>query len=243
MKRMKCMILSLWIALVIFLFNSCINDEGYSLDDVWYSIATIRTEEEGATPYWLTLDSGTSLWPAATNFPWYKPKDKQRAIIMYTILSDEYSGYDHAIKILDIKNILTKPIAENLGEENDSIYGTDAVEIAEMWIGDGFLNVVFEFNYGGNEVHFINLIENDNENTPYFYEFRHHAYNDRERYRRKGIVAFDFSTVDTQGEEVELTIQVNTFDGTKDYIIKYHSDNNPNVQNRNYSPDNFMEIK
>ena len=243
MKRKKYMMLSLWITLIICLFNSCNNDEGYSLDDAWYSIATIHAEGYGATSYWLTLDSGTSLWPVATNIPGYDAKDKQRAIVLYTILSDEFSGYDHAIKILDIKGILTKPIVEDLYEENDSIYGTDPADIAEMWIGDGFLNIVFEFNYGGDTVHFINLIENVHVNTPYFYEFRHHAYNDSERYRRKGIVAFDLSSVNTNGEEIELTIQVNTFDGTKDFKIKYNSLKNPTVQNRTVSMDNFVDIK
>ena len=244
MRWMKCIRLSLWIALTICLLNSCNNDEGYSLDDAWYSIATIRTEGYGATSYWLTLDSGTSLWPVATNIPWYNPKDKQRAYVMYTILSDEFSGFDHAVKILEIKSILTKPIAENLGEDNDETYGTDPVEISEMWIGDGFLNIVFEFNYGGEETHFINLIENGGANTPYFYEFRHNAYNDSERYRKKGIVAFDLSAVDTEGREVELTIQVNTFNGTKEYAIKYnHSVQNANGQNRNYSMENFAEIE
>jgi len=243
MKRMKCIMLSLWIALTICLFNSCNSDEGYSLDDAWYSIATIRTEGYGATSYWLTLDSGTSLWPVATNVPAYNPKDKQRAFVVYTILSDEFSGYNHAIKILDIKGILTKPIVENLGVENDSIYGTDPVNISEMWIGDDYLNIIFEFNYGGEETHFINLLENGNVDTPYFFEIRHNAYNDGERYLRKGIVAFDLSTVDTKGEEVELTIQVNTFNGTKEYTIAYqNSVNHSTGQNRNYSMENFAEI-
>ena len=243
MKRMKSMMLSLWIAFAICLFNSCNKDEGYSLDDAWYSIATIHTEGHGVSSYWLTLDSGTSLWPVATNVPRYDPTDKQRAFVLYTILSDAFNGYDHAIKILDINSILTKPVVEDLYEENDSIYGADPVGISEMWIGDGFLNIVFEFNYGGNAVHFINLIKNNQANNPYLYEFRHHAYNDSARYKKKGIVAFDLSSVDTQGEEVELIIQVNTFDGIKDFKINYHSFNNPTVQNRNNAMDNFVEIK
>ena len=243
MKLIKCMILSLWVALTICMFNSCMNDEGYSLDDAWYSIATIRTEGYDTASYWLTLDSGTSLWPVATNVPWYNPKDKQRALVVYTILSDEYSGYNHAVKILDINGVLTKQIAGNLDEENDETYGTDPVQMSKMWIGDGYLNIIFEFNYGGGAVHFINLMENDSVNTPYFFEFRHNAYNDSERYRRKGIVSFDLSTVDTNGEEVELTIQVNTFDGTKDYKITHHSLKNEGNQNRNYSTNNYVEIK
>jgi hypothetical protein len=241
---MKCILLSLGLAVTPFVFNSCVDSDGYSLDDAWYSVATIRTTgNEGSASYWLTLDSGTSLWPVATDVPWYRSKDRQRAFVIYTILSDKFSGYDHAVKVLDVKNILTKPVVEDLGEENDEMYGTDPVGISEMWIGDGFLNIKFEFNYGGEAVHFINLMKNASVRTPHFYEFRHNAYNDSERYRRKAIVAFDLSSIDTMGEDVELTIQVNTFDGTKDFKIKYNSSRNTSVQNRNLSMDSFVEMK
>ena len=246
MKWIKCMLLSAGLAVAAFVLNSCSADDGYSLDKAWYSIATVRASGNGygsAAPYWLILDSGTSLWPVATNVPLYNPQDKQRAFVVYTILSDEFSGYDHAVKILDIKGILTKPIAENLGDENDETYGTDPVEIADIWIGDGYLNIVFEFNYGGNTVHYINLMAIERDDTPYCFEFRHNAHDDSERYRRKGIVAFDLSGVDTHGEEVEITIQVKTFDGMKDYTVRYHSSNNTAAQNRNYEMDNFVETK
>ena len=246
MRRMKCLVWSIGLTVAVCMFNSCAKDDGYSLDNAWYSIATIRTSGYGATSYWLTLDSGASLWPVATNVPWYNLQDKQRAVILYTILSDEFNGYDHAVKILDIDGILTKQIAENLGDNNDETYGTDPVGItsqSNIWIGDGFLNIIFEFFYGGDTVHFINLIENSQGDTPYCYEFRHNAFNDAEHSKRKGIVAFDLSTVDTKGEEVELTIQVPTFDGMKDFSIKYDSSKNPAVLHRNDTLEDFAEIK
>jgi len=243
MKLFKCVTISLWLAIAGFVLNSCMKDEGYSLDNAWYSIATVRTSGSGSSSYWLTLDSGTSLWPVATDVPEYNYKERQRALVVYTILSDAFNGYDHAIKILDIQSILTKQIAEDLGEENDETYGTDPVEINEMWIGDGFLNIKFEFNYGGEAVHFINLMKNANVRTPHYYEFRHNAYNDSERYRRKGIVAFDLSSIDTQGEEIELKILVNTFNGTKEYTVKYNSSKRMLLKNPDISIDNYVEIK
>jgi hypothetical protein len=212
------------------------------LDKAWYSIATIHPVDDSGS-YWLTLDGGTSLWPVATNIPWYHPKEKQRALVVYTLLSDEFQGYDHAVKILDLKSVLTKPIVDNLDAENDSIYGTDPVDFSDIWIGDGYLNIVFEFYYGGNTVHYINLMKSDRENTPNLFEFRHNAYNDDQRYRRKGIVAFDLSSVDTNGAEVELTIQVRSFEGVKEYKLKYNSSVNQVKQSRNYSMDNFITTK
>lgn len=239
MRLMKCILLGFWIASAVFVFNSCSDDEGYSLDKVWYSIATIHPMENNS--YWLSLDNGISLWPVATSIPWYNPDAKQRAFVVYTLLSGKYYGYDHAIKILDLKSILTKSIAENSGEENDEKYGTDPVEISDMWIGDGYLNIVFEFYYGGNAVHFINLVENVSEDNPYLFEFRHNAFNDNIRYRRKGIVAFDLSSVNTMEKEVELSILVNTFEGVKNYKVVYNSSKNPTSQSRNYSMESFVE--
>ena len=242
MRMMKCLKFGLCLVFAVFLFNSCLDDDGYSLNKAWYSIATVHPLDDSKS-YWLSLDSGTSLWPVATNIPWYSPTEKQRALVVYTLLSDEFQGYDHAIKILDLKSILTKPIAENLGEANDETYGTDPVGISEMWIGDGYLNIEFEFDYGRKAVHYINLIASENTDTPNNFEFRHNAYDDEPRYRRKGIVSFDLSSVDTRGEEVELLISVNTFEGNKEYTIKYNSSNSWAVQNRNYPMESFIEIR
>ena len=234
--------LGLGLVVAALVLNSCNNDDSYSLNKAWYSIATVHPLDNSKS-FWLSLDNGASLWPVATNIPWYNPKEQQRAFVIYTLLSDEFHGYDHAIKILDLKSILTKPVAENLGEENDDIYGTDPVRISNMWIGGGYLNIVFEFNYGGNAVHYINLIKNESVNTPYFFEFRHNAYDDSKGYRRKGIVAFDLSSVDTNGEEVELLISVNTFEGNKQYTIQYNISNSQAVQERNYLMESFIETR
>jgi len=242
MKIMKCVIWVAGLFLMAFVSNSCKDDDGYSLDKAWYSIATVRPLDDSRS-YWLTLDSGTSLWPAATNIPWYDPKETKRAFVVYSMLSDEFYGYDHAIKILDLKSILTKAVAENLGDENDEIYGTDPVDISDIWIGDGYLNIVFEFNSGGNTVHFVNLVESDSSDTPFYFEFRHNAYDDSERYKRKGIVSFDLSTIDTQGKEVELTIHLNTFEGMKIYTVEYNSSDSSCVQGRDYKLESFFETK
>ena len=243
MKTIKKIMFGLGLVISTFVFNSCLDDDGYSLDKAWYSIATVYPLGD-SNSYWLSLDDGTTLWPVATNIPWYHPKEKQRAFVVYTLLSDKFQEYDHAIKILDLNSILTKPIAENLGEKNDNTYGTDPVSISDVWIGDGYLNIVFEFYYGGNSVHFINLMESESVDTPYDFEFRHNAYNDEQRYRRKGIVSFDLSSVDTKGGEVELKIQVKTFEGNKQYTVKYDSSsNNSATQSRNYLMESFIDTK
>ena len=180
MKTLRAFLLVIGIALVSLTLPSCLDDDdSYSLGDIWIAVATVVPE--GNNVYYLRLDDGDKLWPAATNYPNYQPKPNQRALVNFTILADStqsnLGGFSHYVKVNAIHNILTKSIAKNEGAANDSIYGTDPVSIYEnnMWIGDGYLNIYFETLWGGKTAHFINLIQPDAENDPYTLEFRHNA--------------------------------------------------------------------
>lgn len=240
MKKFKFLMLAIGLIGVFFLFNSCDDDDYYSLGDVWASLATINPEGT-ANAYSLTLDDGAMLWPAASDIPWYKPENNQRAIVFYTILSDQFQGYDYAILVRDIQHILTKNPAVNVGDENDEKYGTDPIEILDMWMGDGYLNVWFGFNYGGGAVHFINLVQREDVNTPYYFEFRHHAYDDTAREKRKGLVAFNLSELNIK-EQTTLTIKVNTFDGDKEYKVTYDPAEKE-TESRSFSKDDIVELQ
>jgi len=222
MKKIGLLKVMFLMALTATLFNACDDGNGYSLDDAWYSIATVNPL--GEYSYSLTLDDGTTLWPAATDVPWYHSDQRRRVLAVYTILSDEFDGFDHAVKVLDIQNVLTKPVAEDLGssDENDKTYGTDPIEILDMWIGDGYLNVEFGFRNGDSSIaHYINLVPVADSDHPFTFEFRHNAYGDNAAYARKGLVAFDLSDLDTGGGEVELTIKAKSYDGEVTKQITY----------------------
>ncbi|MDR1645091.1 MAG: NigD-like protein [Tannerellaceae bacterium] len=226
MKTLKILFASVGLTLITLAFNSCLNDDnGYSLGDIWMSVATARPL--GDDSFYLTLDDSTTLWPASPLNIYYQPDRPQRVQINYTILGDNYQGYDHAIKLNRIDTILTKSIAENMGTKNDSIYGKDPVEIAGIWVGDGFLNILFKAYFSGDVKHFVNLIRDEvASDTPYRVEFRHNALGDDSSYLRYGIVAFDLSPIDTQGKDVTLTVKVNTFEGVKEIEKKYNSGRN-----------------
>lgn len=208
--------------MIALFLNSCnLDNNGYSLGDVWYSLATVNPLDNGRI-YSLTLDDGKTLWPAATRAPYYKPKANQRAFVYYTILSDSFQGYNHAVQIHDIRNILTKPFVDQFNPDSlDVRYGKDPLKIMDMWMGDGYLNVQFGFNYGGTKVHYINLIHRPKGDNPYVFELRHHAYGDPQRYGRKGLAAFDLSKLKLESKEPTLTVLVKTFKGDKEYTIKY----------------------
>jgi len=223
MKMLKFFMWSAGFLLTALAFTACLNDDGYSLDYLQVDIATARPLDDRS--FYLTMDDSTTLWPAAPIGLHFQPDKNQRVLINYTLLGDHFQGYDYAIKVNRIDTILTKPIAESMGSQNDSIYGTDPVGIAAIWVGDGFLNIEYKAFFSGNVKHRVNLVRDlTSSDTPYRLEFKHNAFNDQiSGYLSNAIVAFDLSEVDTEGKDVKLLIKVETFNGTKEYERDYNS--------------------
>ena len=228
-------------AVTLFSLPSClgdddlVNDPNYSLDNVWLAIATVVPQ--GGNVFYLRLDNGKTLWPAATNYPDYEPKENQRAFVSFTMMSDSIQGFAHYIKLNGIHDILTKQIAPDMGAANDSIYGTDPVDIPgveNVWVGDGYLNFYFIVKQGGQKAHYINLIQPDAENDPYMVEFRHHAKGDPAISSGSGRVAFNLASLpDTKGKTVDLKVKVRTFSGERTYTVKYNRDKTAHYETEN----------
>lgn len=213
-------------ALLVLGFTSCGDDEGYSLDKYWRSIATIN--KIGDNTYDFTLDSGEKLWVAAPVGLNIDPRNK-RAIINYTILSDAQNGYDHYIKLNGLSEVLTKDIiyiAPDDKIKQDSI-GHSPVKVFSVWEGGGYLNISFGFNVGGVESHMINLVSAEpdflKDEDVVKLEFRHNQKNDTEHYPSKSYVSFDLSPYKVEGREgVTIELIWKDFNGeTKTYKIEY----------------------
>lgn len=234
MKTLRLFTLMTGIVLTSLSLFSCLDDDGYSIGDLYApEIATVVPE---GNAYYLRLDDGTTFWPAATNYPGYKPKKDQRAVIYYTILGDSIPGYSHPIKVNRIDDILTKALAEDLGNKNDSVYGKDPVQINGLLMGDGFLHFSLTANFGGQEAHLVNLFPVKDADSPYILEFRHNAFNDPAIAAVQKLICFNLVTLpDTNGKTVDLTIRVHTFNGEKEYTVKYNSDKNQIPENTQMS--------
>lgn len=237
MKTLKSFIIVISSVFIFSIFNSCLKDDYYSLDSYRISALTIYPQEDNS--YYFAMDDSKTLWPAASNYINFKPTKIQRALVNYTILSDEMQGYDHFIKVNRIDTFLTKPIAENVGIENDKVYGKDPVEILDFWVGDGFLNVYFGMKWGGKTAHFINLIEDSKGSSAYELEFRQNAYDDPKDTYGRSLVAFDLSSLpDTGDQTVDLKVRILTYDGEKIFKVKYNS--NGKVNGTPESVDNIL---
>ena len=224
MKTTKFLLISLCAALIMSGAVSCSKDDsGYSLGRVWRSVVTVDPIGKGGT-YSLTLDDGTRLWPAGTEIPFYRPTTRHRALAYYTILSDTFQGYDHAILMRGIRDILTKPfIASDMlsTSKTSDDFGSDPISVIDIWYGDGYINVHFGANHGGTKRHLVNLVQVSQSGIPpYVFEFRHNAFGDPPRYGRRGFVAFDMAKLKfPAGSDSTVTVRVKTFDGEKRYKI------------------------
>ena len=122
-------------------FQSCDDGDGYSLGDFTApQLATVRAV--GSNGFYLDCDVWGTCWPVNTDMGWYVPIDGQRVVTVFNPLWDNYGGYDHAVKILEMQNVLTKNV-EQMTPADEEQFGTAEVPTTEdgITIGNGYLNV------------------------------------------------------------------------------------------------------
>ncbi len=163
----------------------------------------------------MNLDNNKRLWTAASELKYYRPKDGQRVIANYTLLSDKPVGasYNHDIKLNDVYEVLTKGIFKITPATQDSI-GNDYVYIRDMWIGSDYLNVRFDYP-GGNKVHYINLVSDSLKtytDGKIHLEFRHNANDDYPHFNLSGIVSFNLKSLQVADKnEVKIVVHAREF--------------------------------
>lgn len=219
------------ICLAVFLI-SCTDKEDTYVDNSIVSVATVENPEN-LNNFYLILDNNERLYISVSDLKYYRPKDGQRIIAKYKILSSpraDESTYKHGIQLLDSYEILTKDIYRIKPEEQDSI-GNDRINVRGLWIGNNFLNVEFDYP-GNNRSHSINLVfdslRNDTDGKIHL-EFRHNANGDYPSYSKWGIVSFRLNTLDVSSftDSVKLVIHSNEFNkpDNQTYELTYRFEN------------------
>lgn len=243
MKTLRTLFLGIGALAATLTFNSCLDDEGYSADNYWIGIATVKPLSTSES-YFLQLDDSTTLLPVMGRTPSFNVDKERRALVNFTLLSDSAKGYNHAIRVNEIDSILTKSIVPSLGEKNDSIYGKDAIDLDSkgLWIEDGYITFQFKTYFGGGK-HFLNLVQMD-ETKPYELEFRHNAYNDPKSSMGWGLVSFRLNTLpDTEGKTVKLKIKYNSYEGDKIYELEYNTKNPNSGKAPSFTSKIFQKLK
>ena len=124
MKTLKSFMLLVGILLGSTAFYSCLDDDD-AYSEFWrdsvQAIVTVKPLSDNS--YYMQLDDSTTLFPTNS----YVPENLKeiRAFVVYKNDEKKTEGYDQSVQLLRMDTLLTKPIAPDLGSENDSYYGTD----------------------------------------------------------------------------------------------------------------------
>lgn len=226
---------SKWMALVAlsltgYAFQACSDDDEHyrhfpnnvsgSLPN---ALVTVKQQTDENVIFF-QLDDSTTLLPVNVSNNLFGGKEV-RALVNYDRVNYPTGGFDQAVYVNWIDSILTKPIAPDLGDRNDPVYGTDPVEIVNDWVTiaeDGYLTLRFRTKWGGGRAHYVNLLAGQNPDNPYEVEFRHNAYGDIHGQTGDGLVAFKLDSLpDTGGETVQLTLKWNSYSGEKSHTFDY----------------------
>lgn len=209
---MKTLIKFLFGFLLISIATSC-DDNKNNYEKYWVDIATVQNPDS-TSAFFFRLDNNDLMWTELSNFRDYRPKDGQRIIANYTILSDKRATglYDYDVKLNDVYPVLTKGIFQITPATQDSI-GNDSIYITDMWIGSDFLNVEFQYE-GYDKIHYINLVSDTSKvytDGKIHLEFRHNANGDVPYYFRNGIASFNLKSLqsDSVSGVLDLVISVN----------------------------------
>lgn len=155
MKTLKSFMLLVGILLGSTVFYSCLDDDD-AYSEFWrdsvQAIVTVKPLSDNS--YYMQLDDSTTLFPTNS----YVPENLKeiRAFVVYKNDEKKTEGYDQSVQLLRMDTLLTKPIAPDLGSENDSYYGTDMLALNGgsiwskngVWIEDGYITAQRKFLVG-----------------------------------------------------------------------------------------------
>ncbi len=198
--------------LLLPLLTACIDNDSSSSDNNQIDIATVENPTQSSL-FYFRLDNGDLMWTSTSDLSNYRPKDGQRIIANYTILSkaSKDSSYNQNVRLNDVYEVLTKNIFNIKPQQQDSI-GNDQIGIKSMWIGSDYLNVEFVYS-GYNKTHFINLVS-DNTKTysdnKIHLEFRHNANDDSPSSSLWGMVSFNLKSLQAGAATDSIHLVIHT---------------------------------
>lgn len=195
------------------LFQSCSDNDGFSVGDIAMDWATVHAKSVHS--YSLTGDTWGTMWPSASSVL-YTPVDGERVMTLFNPLYKDYEGYDYAIKVEGIQRILTKQI-EELTPENDAEFGNDPVNIVkgDMWVSGGYLNVIFNQNLPAKVKHRVSLVKPAvdpliDEEGYLHVAYRYNTYDDVTGYWGRGAVSFSLQSLQLTPEVKGLKVTINS---------------------------------
>lgn len=200
--------------------TSCADHDEY---EVWVSepgpdaIVTVKSTEDRIC--YFQLNDSVTLHPVNLSSSPYGEKEV-RALLCYRNSGRAAQDLSQSIYVNWIDSILTKQMAPDLASANDSVYGTDPVEVIDDWLTvaeDGYLTIHFKTYWGNTgKAHWVNLLPVKREGNIYEVEFRHHANGDNDLNVNDALVAFKLDSLsDFDSDKIQVKLKWRSFRGEK----------------------------
>ena len=116
----------------VMIFQSCLDDDDNDYYRYALPNALVTVKPVADNSFFMQLDDSTTLLPVNMKNSPYGEKEV-RALVNFDPVNESSGEYDKAVHINWIDSILTKPIAGDLGDKNDEVYGTDPVDMINDW--------------------------------------------------------------------------------------------------------------
>ena len=195
------------------------------------ALVTVKPSVDGTT-FVMQVDDKTVIH--AVNYTKSPFGNKEvRALVNYrTPKEDEIQsgnpivGGAENVYVNWMDSILTKKAILSTGDDI-KLYGNDPVEIVNDWttiVEDGYITLRFRTNWSSGIMHRVNLVYGSDPDDPYKVVFHHDANGDWYGEPGDGLVAFRLADLpDTAGQDVDLTLEWQSFSGIKTAKFKYRS--------------------
>lgn len=209
------------------LLQSCSDDDDdyYYDDNMPNAIVSVYTDTNGHPL--LVLNDSTTLYPVNMKSELYGGK-RMRAFVNLRSPKDTELGDGIMADGMEnvfvnwIDTIRTKEMAQDMGAKNDSVYGTDPLEIVNDWatcVEDGFLTIRFRTLFGNGKTHILNLVKGTADNEVVVHQ---NANGDVRGTMGDGVIAFSLQKLGLQpGTTHQLTVKWNSFSGMKSHTFTY----------------------
>lgn len=203
---------------MITLFTSC-NDNDDTPDLMRpTAVVTVCPNDDGS--FVMQLDNETQLIPTNMKSSPFGEKEV-RALVNFSDSPDaQFEKGSKNVVVNWLDSIRTKLPVENLGDQNDTAYGNDPIEIVRDWVTvaeDGYLTLRIRTLWSsGTYTHTLNLVTGTNPDDPYELELRHDADGDTDGRWGDALIAFNLNRLPrTDSDTVNITLKWKSFMGEK----------------------------
>ena len=216
MKKIFAFLTVALMAISTFSLQSC-DDDDNEVAVPGYALVTVKPNVVGGS---FVMQFSDSLQVMASNMTLSPFGDKEvRALIAYTSPEGTQQGEMPRVHVLWMDSVMTKPVADNLGENgNKDKYGDEPIEVVNSWetvAEDGYLTIRFRGYWGDlSKAHAINLVHRTDANQPYLLHLYHDNKDDEGKIVADGLAAFRLPAAFNEGEKpITITLQYESYSG------------------------------